>query len=96
MQREDFVKNMETKLQDMGRSLDEMRGKAGQEHHGLLDDLKARRDGLMQKLGDLRQDSSDRWDVIKMGVESAWEELKTAFETATSKDLQKGKSDKAA
>ena len=36
-----------------------------------------------ETLEQLRSDTGDRFDVLRMGVESAWSELKAAFDTAT-------------
>jgi hypothetical protein len=49
-----------------------------------LDSWKKKREEVMQELETLKSDTGDRVDVLKMGFESAWAELKAAFETATS------------
>ena len=38
-------------------------------------------------LEELKSDGSDRWDILKIGVESAWEELRAAFEMAAAKNV---------
>jgi hypothetical protein len=45
---------------------------------------KKKRDDVVKMLETLKTDTGDRVDVLKMGFESAWDELKAAFETATS------------
>jgi hypothetical protein len=49
--------------------------------------LSAKRDEMIRKLDALKHDTNDRWDVVRMGFESAWAELKTAYDTVTAKDL---------
>ncbi len=53
----------------------------------LTEGLTAQRDEVIKKLDALKHDTGDRWDVVRMGFESAWDELKSAFDTVTTKDL---------
>ena len=41
-------------------------------------------DGLKRRLSSIADERSERWDVLRMGAESAWAELRTAVETAIS------------
>lgn len=48
--------------------------------------FRTKRDNLVLRLEGLREETSQRVDVLRMGVESAWDELRVAFETATASD----------
>jgi len=48
----------------------------------MFDKIIGKLDGVKQTMKTVASDSSDRLDILKMGVESAWAELKTAVQTA--------------
>ncbi|UQA63066.1 hypothetical protein [Polyangium aurulentum] len=73
--REAYLEKLETQLKDWEHKAGDKLG------------LRARLDDAKKKLDELRAETGDRWDVLRMGVESAWEELKTAYETAMSDDI---------
>ena len=73
--REAYLEKLETQLKDWESKAGDKLGLRGR-----LDDAK-------KKLEELRAETGDRWDVLRMGVESAWDEIKTAFETAMSDDI---------
>ena len=74
--REAYLQNLEGQLRDWESRLASLKGS------GVEEWLK-RRDAAVAKLEELKASGSDRFDVLRMGVESAWAELKAAFETAT-------------
>jgi hypothetical protein len=78
-----YVAKLQKQLEDWERGLESLRNRADMRH--FMEDWKDRKDGAIAKLEELRADGSERWDVLKMGVESAWDELRAAFETAMSK-----------
>ena len=80
MNTEEYVRAKLGQIDELERSL-EARGAK------LTETLREKRDAAIKKLDALKTESSDRLEVLRMGVDSAWAELKTAFETATSKDL---------
>jgi hypothetical protein len=86
--KEAYLAKLETQLKDWERAVEGLKDRA--DFHRISEEWKTRRETAMKKLEELRSDTSDRWDVLKMGVESAWDELRTAFETATAKDMNKG------
>ena len=45
----------------------------------------AKKDEVVARLETLAKETGDRWDVVRMGFESAWAELRAAYEAATSK-----------
>jgi hypothetical protein len=83
MKKDDYIARLQKQIEDWERSLESLRSRAdlGQ----LLEDWKDRKDAAMKKLDELKADGSERFDVLRMGVESAWDELRVAFETAMSK-----------
>src|SRR5689334_5781590 len=78
MNTDEYVRAKQDQLKEWERTL-EARGAK------LTEVLREKRDTAMKKLDALKTDSAERLDVLRMGVESAWDELKVAFETATSK-----------
>ena len=46
----------------------------------------AKKDEAIARLEALAKETGDRWDVLRMGVESAWAELRAAYEAVTSKE----------
>jgi hypothetical protein len=75
--KEAFVQKLETQLKDW-------EGKLSAIKDGGLGEWREKRDFAVGKLDELRTSGTERFDVLRMGVESAWAELRTAFETATS------------
>jgi hypothetical protein len=94
--KEAYLAKLESQLKEWEESLEALRAKADEklDIEGHLEDWRAKRDAARAKLDELKAESGERWDIVKMGVESAWAELKTAFETATAKGS--AKSDKPA
>ncbi len=89
--------NMETQVSKMqkqltlwGARLDELVARAAkggedaiEKERQLLAELRAKRDDLAAKLHETRESSSEKWQTIKSGVVSAYEELEAAFELVT-------------
>ncbi|MEJ7734789.1 MAG: hypothetical protein WKG00_37070 [Polyangiaceae bacterium] len=48
----------------------------------MLDKILGKLGGVKQSLKMVASDGSERLDILRMGVESAWAELKTAVQTA--------------
>jgi chromosome segregation ATPase len=60
-------------------------GKAEAEAKKLIDELKARRKVLKQKLSELKHASGGAWEDVKTGATRAWDELRPALESAIAK-----------
>lgn len=80
------VGRMETQLKHWGAKLDELVAKAEKagagmkiDHRKRIDDLKAKYQVAQSRLGELKAAGSEKWEVLKTGVESAWNELEAAF-----------------
>ena len=83
---EAHVGKMETQLRQWGAKLDELvvtaegagtEAKADYRKH--IDDLKAKHQAAQAKLDELKAAGSEKWETLKAGVESAWNELDVAF-----------------
>lgn len=79
--KEGYVEKLEGELSEMEAKVAKLKHKGA---GGVVESLRAKREQLTHKLEELKSSSHDRWDVVKMGVDSAWNELKAAFETAMS------------
>lgn len=80
---EEMFGKLRTQIEDWEKKLEEkgdMRMR--------IEDWKTKRDAVMKRLEAMRATKGDRIDVMKMGIESAWEELKAAFETATAEKIE--------
>jgi hypothetical protein len=84
--KEAFVKKLEAQLSEWEGAIAALATKTDNDVHALLENWKTKRDVAVKKLEELKSDGSGRWDILKMGVESAWDELRAAFETATAKN----------
>jgi hypothetical protein len=49
----------------------------------MLDKILGKLDGVKQSVKMVTSDGSERLGILRMGVESAWAELKTAVQTAS-------------
>ena len=80
------VGKMEAQLKHWGAKLDAIVAKAEKagtqvkiERRKRVDDLKAKYQAAQSKLSELKAAGSGKWEVLKTGVESAWNELEAAF-----------------
>ena len=60
-------------------------GKAEAEATKLINELKAHRKVLKEKLSELRHASGGAWEDVKTGATRAWDELRPALQSAISK-----------
>jgi hypothetical protein len=88
--KEAFVKKLEAQLSEWESAIAGLAAKADNDVQARLSDWKVKRDAAVKKLEELKNDGSERWDILKMGVESAWDELRAAFETAKTKNPSRG------
>jgi len=77
---------MENQLKQWGIKLDELVAKADEagaetkiEYRNGIDDLKAKHWEAQVKLDALKATGSEKWETLRTGVESAWNELDVAF-----------------
>jgi multidrug resistance efflux pump len=88
--REAKVGKMEKQLKEWGAKLDGLVAKAetaGTEaeidYRKRIDDLRAKYRVSQSKLEELKAGGSEKWATFETGVESAWNELRVAFEELT-------------
>jgi chromosome segregation ATPase len=88
------VGKMETELKQWGAKLDDLAAKAEEtggevkaEYRRHIDDLKVKHQAARARLDELKSAGSEKWNIAKNGVESAWSELESAFKKLT-KDPQ--------
>lgn len=82
----DNIEKLESQLKDWEAKLDVLVAKAGvaraeakSEYREHVDELKAKHRTAKAKLEELKTASSEKWDILKTGVEGAWNELEEAF-----------------
>ena len=80
------VGEMEAQLARWGARLDGLVAKtdaagtsANTAYRALIDDVKGKYQAAQSKLAELQAAGSDRWETYQSGLESAWNELETAF-----------------
>ena len=83
---EAHIEKMEKQLKHWGAKLDEFLAKADQagaeakiEYRKRIDDLKLKHQVAQSKLDEFKAAGSEKWETLKTGVESAWNELDVAF-----------------
>jgi uncharacterized coiled-coil DUF342 family protein len=79
---EQYISEKREQLHQLEQRIEQRAHVAGDKLHTGVDAWRTKRDEIAQKLDALRHDTTDRFDVLRMGFESAWAELKAAFETA--------------
>jgi hypothetical protein len=55
------------------------------EYYKTIEALQGKQDAAKTKLQELRAAGDDAWDDLKSGSENVWAEVKTAFQSATSR-----------
>ena len=85
--REQFIESVKTRLDELNNEIDrledkarEASGQAEEKYREQLEDIRAKRSELEQKLGDLRAASEAQFDKLKLEAEHAWK----AFQNSVS------------
>jgi len=95
--REEYIDKMAAQLKEWSAKIDELESKArvakadaksGYENQ--IKQLKDQRDAAKQKLQDLKGSSTEAWDALKVGTETAWAELQKAVTAAKEKFKKPG------
>ena len=80
------VGKLESQLKQWGARLDEFVAKTDKagttariDNRKRIDDLRAKYQAAESKLDEVRTAGSEKWETLKTGVESAWNELEVAF-----------------
>jgi hypothetical protein len=89
--RDAYVQKLKAKVNEWNAEIDKMAARADQaeaeskiEYHKQLEDLRAKRKNLEDKIAELQQAGEGAWEDLKQGLENSWEILKTSFTTAKS------------
>ena len=83
---QEYIAEKKAELAKLERSLEE------RAHlKGALAPWHAKKAEVVARLETLAKETGDRWDVVRMGLESAWAELRAAYEAVTSKEPVKGR-----
>ena len=83
---ESHLGKLETQLKTWGARLEEMvarveaaRTQASGDYRKRLDELRAKYKVAETRFGELRKAGSGKWETFQGGIESAWNDLETAF-----------------
>jgi hypothetical protein len=83
---ESHLGKLETQLRTWGVRLEEIvarveaaRTQASGDYRKRLDELKAKYKVAEMRFGELRKAGSAKWETFQGGIESAWNDLETAF-----------------
>jgi len=87
--RDAYVEKLKTQLDEWNADIDKLAAKAAQEkteakieYQKQLDDLRAKRDDVRDKLSAMQQAGEGAWEDLKEGLENSWEVLKMSFNKA--------------
>jgi chromosome segregation ATPase len=90
------VGKVEAQLRQWGARIDELitkAEKAGEEakidYRKHIDELKAKHESAQARLEELKSAGSEKWEIIKTGVEGACKELESAFKKLTESTRKK-------
>jgi chromosome segregation ATPase len=81
-------RNIQAELTALEPEIEALKTKAGKaeaEAKKLINELKARRKALKEKLSELRHASEGAWKDVKTGATRAWDELRPALQSAITK-----------
>lgn len=90
-ERDAYVQKLKAKLDEWNAEIDILAAKAEQaeaeakiEYHRRLEDLRAKRGELDEKIAELQQAGEGAWEDLKQGLENSWDILKISFSRAKS------------
>ena len=90
--REEYIDKLAAQLKEWSAKIDELevKARAAKEDakHGYenqVSELKKKREIATRKLQELKSTSSEAWDVVKAGAETAWADLMKAVNEAKEK-----------
>lgn len=90
-ERDAYVQKLKAKLDEWNAEIDILAAKAEQaeaeakiEYHKRLEDLRAKRGELEEKIAELQQAGEGAWEDLKQGLENSWDILKISFSRAKS------------
>ena len=94
--RDAYVEKLKAQLDEWNTDIDKLAAKAAQaeakakiKYQNQLDDLRAKRDDVRDKLLAVQQAGDGAWEDLKEGLENSWEILKMSFNKAKT-EFEKG------
>lgn len=94
--RDAYVEKLKARLDEWNADIDKLAAKAAQaeagakiEYQNKLDDLRAKRDDVRDKLSAMQQAGEGAWEDLKEGLINSWEILKMSFNKAKA-EFEKG------
>jgi predicted nucleic acid-binding Zn-ribbon protein len=89
--RDAYVQKLKAKMDEWNADIDKLAAKADQanaetkiKYHKQLEDLRAKRKDLEDKIAEVQQASESAWEDLKQGIENSWEILKASFRKSKS------------
>jgi uncharacterized coiled-coil DUF342 family protein len=79
---EQYIQTKKEELTKWENEAEKTAAQAGGKVKEELAVLRTKRDDIARRLDALRQETTDRVDVLRMGIESAWDEIRVALATA--------------
>jgi chromosome segregation ATPase len=102
--RDAYVKKLKAKMDELNAEIDKIAAKADQAdadakiaYHERMENLRAKRRDVEDKLEELQQAGEGAWEDLKHGLENSWEILKASFSRAKSefdRGYRKGRYDR--
>lgn len=86
-----YTQKLEAELEVLQAKVAELKAKAkssaadAQIKHNLVDEIEQKFNAAKARLKELNETSSDAWEHLKVGAESAWDTLRTAVSEAAAK-----------
>ena len=94
--RDAYVEKLKAQLEEWNTEIDKLAAKSAQaeakakiKYKNQLDDLRAKRDAVRDKLLAVQQAGDEAWEDLKEGLENSWEILKMSFNKAKT-EFEKG------
>lgn len=87
-----YEKKLQAQLDEWNADIDKLKAKADAatadkqlEYYKKIEELQSMQDNANKKLTELKKAGDDAWEDIKVGIDSAWDSLGSAFKSATSR-----------
>ncbi|MFO7459256.1 MAG: hypothetical protein R6X07_01420 [Desulfatiglandales bacterium] len=90
--RDAYVQKLKAKMAEWNAEIDKLHAKADLakaeakiEYHEQIEDLRAKRKEVEDKIAELQQAGEGAWEDLKQGLENSWEILKATYAKAKSR-----------
>ncbi|MFZ7110071.1 MAG: coiled coil domain-containing protein [Desulfatiglandales bacterium] len=90
--RDAYVKKLKAKMDEWNAEIDKIEAQADQaeaeakiEYYRQVEDLRAKRRDVEDKMAELQKAGDGAWEDLKAGIESAWDSLGNALKSAASR-----------